>query len=136
MYRQFYTLYSAYHILYIKIKIFAINFLLFYRFFSFLLGVIMDKFGIFNLLNSFLNLSGDKDSQNSQSPAQSSATPNDFLSGLLNNLNNPTNNQPANQNEKEITAPRKPLAPLQRKMLSTMSTHDQIINRINDKNKS
>lgn len=85
----------------------------------------MDKFGIFNLLNSFFNfnneLSPDKNGQ--------TATETTGLSRLFSALNNSQNNN--DQQTKPIVKPQ-PSAPLQAGMLNTMSSHDQILRRIKE----
>ncbi len=91
----------------------------------------MDKFGIFNLLNSFLTLSKGKNSTDEQNSSASSA-PADFLGSLLSSA---TSTAEKPQEPKKETHAQKPSTPLQRQMLATMQTHDQIIKRVNDKTK-
>lgn len=94
----------------------------------------MDKFGFFNLLNSFFPLN----SQTEQKPDQKNANLPDFLTDLLSNLNK--QNQPASSSSqpKNSPSPEKqptPFAPLQQNMLSTMTNHDNFVKRVKEKNK-
>ncbi len=91
----------------------------------------MDKFGIFNLLNSFLNLSSNTSSAQGENKDEQSSAPKDLLSGLFSGLKNnssepTTKTSPSNEQGARAT-------PLQRQMLSTIATHDQIIKRVNNK---
>ena len=72
----------------------------------------MDKFGVFNLLSSILN----KSQQNSFS------NPTSFTS-----LNNDKTEQPV--------TPSPPPLPLQADMIKTMTSHDESIKRVKQKNK-
>ncbi len=71
----------------------------------------MDKFGIFNLLNSFLGFASEKkDGDNADSsPAPRYSTP-------------------------DIPAEKPEFLPLQQGMLSTMRTHDEFVKRVREKN--
>ena len=82
----------------------------------------MDKFGIFNILNSLL---GSKNTSDTVNKEQSFG-----LNNLLGALT-PTQNQSSPQ-EKNISSP--PL-PLQESMISTMNGHDEFIKRVKEKNK-
>ncbi len=83
----------------------------------------MDKFGIFNLLNSFFSANGQK---NQDSPNQSANTDN-LLSSLFSSLNN--QKKPENNAIKPIpTINVSP--PLQQSMLSTMKNHDNFVKRV------
>jgi hypothetical protein len=91
----------------------------------------MDKFGIFKLLNSFLNFLGQK--QSSSTPDFSTQNTSDVVSNLLKSLgtNNSQNQQPAtNENKMEKSTAR----PLQADMLKTMNSHDEFIRRVKQKN--
>ncbi len=97
----------------------------------------MDKFGIFNLLNSFLNFSNSTGTEKETSPtpqnAQKSGNILSTLTELLNKnaLGNSSQNTPAPA--KNIQAETPPL-PLQSQMISTMNSHDDFIKRVKDKN--
>lgn len=86
----------------------------------------MDKFGIFNLLNSFFSLGKNGNGQNSEN---STAT-NDLLNNLLSSFSN--NKKSEIKSEKNVSAP--PM-PLQNSMLSTINSHDQIVKRVREKDK-
>ena len=79
----------------------------------------MDKFGIFNLLNSFFDFYS-KNKQNFPTQNQSSAIP--------------------SQNKNENLSPKNPpsLIPLQSSMIKTMNSHDELVKRVmqNQKNKA
>ena len=90
----------------------------------------MDKFGIFNLLNSFFSLN----SQNAPQKSNESATSafDKILSSLANSVpkkDNALNNKSAEQSKKTF-------APLQSAMLSTMQSHDEFLKRVKQKNKA
>jgi hypothetical protein len=95
----------------------------------------MDKFGIFKLLNSFLNFyEQNKTSSNVQPPEQkneqnATKTNNfsDLLSGIFKNQSTP----PATP-----TPTKKSFAPLQSSMLYTMNSHDEFIKRVKQNNKT
>ncbi len=77
----------------------------------------MDKFGIFNLINSFFNFyeknkSGADEKNVEETPS------------LFSNVS-----APAPQTEKK----KKPAPPLQSTMLYTMNSHDQFIRRVKEK---
>ena len=82
----------------------------------------MDKFGIFNILNSLL---GSKNTSDSFNKEQSSG-----LNSLLGALT-PTPNQTPPQEKNTSTPP----LPLQESMISTMNRHDEFIKRVKNKNK-
>ena len=84
----------------------------------------MDKFGIFNLLNSFFSLGKSENEKTNDTPSGT----NDLLSNLLSSLTNPK--KPENKNEKTVSAP--PM-PLQNSMLSTINSHDAIVKRVKEK---
>ncbi len=83
----------------------------------------MDKFGIFNLLNSFFPLGKTENGQNTSPSSQNS----DLLSNLISSLTN--NKNPENKSENNLSAP--PL-PLQNSMLSTINSHDAIVKRVKE----
>ena len=97
----------------------------------------MDKFGIFNLLNSFFPLN----SQNSeQSPTGTSTKglANNLLSSLGRTLfsqvgtnpNSEQNDQPNTKNQPQKQAV--PL-PLQKNMILTINSHDEFVKRVKEK---
>lgn len=83
----------------------------------------MDKFGIFNVLNSLLSGFGKDDiSEESSSDANSAGQ------------NNPQNKKPANPDIQGKT--QKTLSPpLQSSMLNVLNSHDAFIKRVREKNK-
>ncbi len=84
----------------------------------------MDKFGIFNLLNSFFSLSKPENQK-----TDGNSTPNgDLLGNLISSFTN--SKKPENKSEKSVSAP--PL-PLQNSMLSTINSHDAIVKRVKEK---
>lgn len=83
----------------------------------------MDKFGIFNIINSLL---GGKTSASDNETTQS---PN--LNNLLSALTTP---KP--QSEKPTNTTLTPPLPLQTSMISTMNGHDEFIKRVMEKNKT
>mgnify|MGYP003292175421 CR=1 FL=1 len=100
----------------------------------------MDKFGIFNLINSFLNFSNANQGENSPSTSfEKQPSSNNILSALTELINknstasgtSQTPPSPAPKNQKEVSAP--PL-PLQSQMLSTMNSHDDFVKRVKEKN--
>ena len=84
----------------------------------------MDKFGIFNLLNSFFSMAK---TENGQSENNSNSS-NDLLGNLLSSLSSPK--KPENANQKPAVS--SPL-PLQNSMISTINSHDQIVKRVKEK---
>ena len=89
----------------------------------------MNKFGIFNLLNSFLNLSGNSNEQAKPENADPATDKTDFLNGILSSLSGKTNQaKKVNPTEKPVST--KQTVPLQRQMLNTMLSHDQIVSRV------
>ena len=100
----------------------------------------MDKFGIFKLLNSFYNFyEKNKQSAPSEKAAGSNASDNSSANSsgnFLSNLNFPffggQNTQKKEENNKgtinTVNAVNK--VPLQRSMLSTMSSHDDFVKRV------
>ena len=111
----------------------------------------MDKFGFFNLLNSFF----PKNFQNDPKDEPNKPNSPDFLTDLFSNIskqnqqnfssNNPTQNGATNtsatpnlnatKNSSNQNAV-KTFAPLQHGMLSTMANHDHFVKRVKEKHKS
>ena len=91
----------------------------------------MDKFGIFNLLNSFLSQNPSSSSEDTSA----SATESNPLGNLISSLLTPSTQKspPAKPNEKQPTS-KKPL-PLQSSMLYTMNSHDKFVERVTLNNK-
>ena len=91
----------------------------------------MDKFGIFNLLNSFFPLT----SQKNQVEPNANPVSNDFLSSLLTSFtNNSSSNKPENDKQQKVvsSAPH----PLQEQMLLTVSNHDAFVKRVKQNTKA
>ena len=94
----------------------------------------MDKFGIFNLINSLLTPKpNDGTFPQSEENAQSSP-----LSTLVNSLLKQNDNQTTSPKTSPQTPPQteeiksiKKPTPLQSSMLSTMKNHDEFIKRVN-----
>lgn len=83
----------------------------------------MDKFGIFNILNSLLSGFGKDGISEESSPDVNSA-----------GQNNPQNKKSANPDIQGKT--QKPLSPpLQSSMLNVLNSHDAFIKRVREKNK-
>ncbi len=80
----------------------------------------MDKFGIFKLLNSFLDFYG-KNSNESSSP----------LSSLFKGFSPPKERENAPSTPQNDLKQKKESAPLQQQMLSTMRSHDEVVKRVN-----
>ena len=78
----------------------------------------MDKFGIFNLLGSFLD-AYKKQAQNPQENLTKSPNP---LSNIFSSLPSP---KPTENN------PSPPPTPLQQSMVATMRSHDEFVKRVN-----
>ena len=79
----------------------------------------MDKFGVFNLVNSLFQLY-----KNSQYSPQSDENP---LFSVLKNLS--SNEKPKKEENKPVVK-----APLQSQMLNTARTHDEHVKRVLSKN--
>ena len=86
----------------------------------------MDKFGIFNLFNSFFSGGGQKEGQ-SFIKSDSSA---DLLGNIVSALSAPKKEPPAPAQTQNV----KVFAPLQSSMLKTMTMHDDIVKRVKGKN--
>lgn len=108
----------------------------------------MDKFGIFNLLNSFLGFANEKkESENGVSPrgdsgfSGSSGSPSfPNFSGTENSANARSSKNgdasPARKNGQaaESAADKPEFLPLQQGMLSVMRSHDEFVKRVREKN--
>ena len=91
----------------------------------------MDKFGIFNLLNSFFPLTSQKNTGgNNTSPIS-----NDLLSNLLTSFSKNVENKKSEENKKENSVVSPP-HPLQEQMLLTVSKHDAFVKRVKEKQKN
>ena len=84
----------------------------------------MDKFGIFNLLNSFFSLGNNQTAKTDGNSNLSS----DLVGNLLSSFSGNKNQE--NKSEKSVSAP--PM-PLQNSMLSTINSHDAIVKRVKEK---
>ena len=90
----------------------------------------MDKFGIFNLLNSFFTPNKPSDTPTGSNSTTQNDSANSFLNGLLNSFSKPDgdkNQSPQPQNKKIIHPP------LQSGMISIMNNHDQFIKRVKER---
>ena len=117
--------------------LFAINFLLLIVFFLVFNGDIMDKFGIFNLLNSFLNFNNAKNEQNPKNENSNTASETQplaqGLANLFSSLNGNPNAQKTTSQPQQAQQPKPPVMPLQNSMLSTMNSHDEFVKRVKRK---
>ncbi len=94
----------------------------------------MDKFGIFNLLNSFFPLNSQKN-ENPTANSTTSGLANNLLSSLGKNLLSSNSWQNSEQvKPKENQKQAVPL-PLQKSMLLTINSHDEIVKRVKEKHK-
>ena len=86
----------------------------------------MDKFGIFNLLSALSSLNG----QNSQQETGEKTQPvlDKILTALTQNINTKNTDPP------QAVPPA--FKPLQSSMLSTMTSHDEFVKRVKEKNKA
>lgn len=80
----------------------------------------MDKFGIFNLLNSFFSLNGEKKDDKNQS------SPSDLVGNIISAL---SNKSPAKKEENAVK-PTLSSRPLQENMISTICSHDALVKRV------
>ena len=85
----------------------------------------MDKFGIFNLLNSFFPLTSQKNTEGTNNGSVSSELISNLLSSFTKNTNTPKGQE--NKKENSIVSPPHPL---QEQMLLTVSNHDAFVNRV------
>ena len=95
----------------------------------------MDKFGFFNLLNSYFSLN----TQNSQKNDRQNTPPADILGNLFSNLSNQNQPDLSSLPKANATSPTEkstPQAPLQQNMLFTMANHDDFVKRVKQKNKT
>ena len=88
----------------------------------------MDKFGIFNILNSFLGAINEK---NGQVKDNSSTTP-DYLNAISSffNKENSSLNNAVSPTKEEKRGEKEKLPPLQSSMLDVMKSHDNFVNRV------
>lgn len=102
----------------------------------------MDKFGIFNLLNSFLGFANEKkESENGVSPrGDSGFSGSSGFSGAENSVNARTfkngevNASRKNGQSADSAAEKSEFLPLQQGMLSVMRSHDEFVKRVREKN--
>ena len=102
----------------------------------------MDKFGIFNLLNSFLGFTNEKkESENDVSPrGDSGFSGSSGFSGAENSVNARTfkngevNASRKNGQSADSAAEKPEFLPLQQGMLSVMRSHDEFVKRVREKN--
>ena len=102
----------------------------------------MDKFGIFNLLNSFLGFANEKkESENGVSPrGDSGFSGSSGFSGAENSVNARTfkngevNASRKNGQSADSAAEKPEFLPLQQGMLSVMHSHDEFVKRVREKN--
>ncbi len=94
----------------------------------------MDKFGIFNLLNSLVALNDKKGSSIKGTPSDTPSFVQNLMSALSNNVAQ-SNPQPKQEQTEQKRSPteRANQPPLQFAMLSTMRSHDEFIKRVNAK---
>ena len=95
----------------------------------------MDKFGIFKLLNSFLTFCQQNKGDFTQNSVQNKEKFN--FSNLVSSL---TKKGEKESKEELSPTPSKPplttqTAPLQQSMLSTMTSHEQFVKRVKERNK-
>lgn len=99
----------------------------------------MDKFGIFNLINSLLTPNSTENSSSTANENNQNSPLGSLLGSLLNQKNS-QNQQKIDDGKggkpaEEIkTSPKKP-TPLQASMLSTMKSHDEFLRRVGSSNK-
>ena len=86
----------------------------------------MDKFGIFNLLSALSSLNGQNSAQNNGDKNQ--PVWDKLLSALTQNINTKNTDTP------QAVPPA--FKPLQSSMLSTMTSHDEFVKRVKEKNKA
>lgn len=90
----------------------------------------MDKFGIFNLLNSFFSAKTD---QTEQPQDENSSAPNlldAVITAVKDKAISPSNDSKTTHGAEKNTH----LRPLQSSMLSTMTSHEDFIKRVKQKN--
>ncbi len=95
----------------------------------------MDKFGIFKLLNSFLNFyQQNKGNSTSNGKENSSLGLSNMLSSLLTKNADDSNLLSAPKKEEKPLDNLKIKAPLQQSMLSIMNEHDKFVKRVKENN--
>lgn len=112
---------------------FCNDFLVFFAFFIAEDGNILDKFGIFKLLNSFCNLYGQNFASQSsgEKPSENGEKFLNALSDLFSNGKAPAA-RPENNPANIPNAPEKQ-KPLQSDMIAIMKSHDAFVNRVKNK---
>lgn len=97
----------------------------------------MEKFGIFNFLNTFLGLNKEeKPAQDAAEQVKPTSTPTENLAGLGNlfkNLLEETSAPPAKDKSSAANSP-SPAKPLNGALINAMRTHDEFIKRVKAKN--
>lgn len=88
----------------------------------------MDKFGIFNLLNSFLNLNGNNQQPNTNNESTSPQPENNGLNALFSAIKGDNNAK-----TKPSATTQTISKPLQSDMLKTMTNHDEFVRRVKSK---
>ena len=95
----------------------------------------MDKFGIFKVLNSFLNFyQQNKGNSTSDNKENSSSGLSNMLSSLLTKKTDDGTLLSATKKEEKPLDNPKIKAPLQQSMLSIMNEHDKFIKRVKENN--
>lgn len=100
----------------------------------------MDKFGIFNLLNSFFNFYQDKNSgastqknhADSGAGDKGASTSDSLFGGLFNQFKTSDEQNLTKQDSGKPNPPTQ--TPLQAQMLKTITTHEEIVRRVKSKN--
>ena len=94
----------------------------------------MDKFGIFNLLNSLATLNNKTGTSIKDTQSDSPSFVQSLMSALSNNVAQPST-QPKQAQTEQSRSPQERASqpPLQYAMLSTMRSHDEFIKRVNSK---
>ena len=99
----------------------------------------MDKFGIFNLLNSFLNLNSSSNTEKAQSSPTENQTGQGLLDNILSIFNQKNSNKPqaddssAKSKSTSNSITQNQALPLQHGMLKTITTHDEFVKRVKNK---
>ncbi len=94
----------------------------------------MDKFGIFKLLNSFLNFNAQKETSSQPDTFNKNSDTTDLFSKLLSSLNKNDGEKNAPIKEPADKSTKKSSPPLQTNMLKTMTSHEEFIKRVKQKN--
>lgn len=111
---------------------FCNDFLVFFAFFIAGDGNILDKFGIFKLLNSFCNLYG-QNSASQTSNEKSSESGEKFLNALSGLFSNGKSAARTEDKPENIPNSPKKQKPLQSDMIAVMQSHDAFVNRVKNK---